>query len=234
MQPSGGDAPKDPKLAKMPQKAWWNPNQIMAVFTGVIAFAAILQVCIYKSQLDVMRIDQRAWLAVKYTPFSPPSLGARVPAPIYTINIGKTVAKDVKGWIYFRPVPIATAIDLNEYSKVEPSSLPGGEPIPAWCKFKTGVMFPNDPVLIPQIAIASTPVGRNIPEPRIWDQPLQDQWSRGEIYLALHGKFTYNDAAGISHWTTFCNTFVAANSGKSVSMDTSDLCIAFNTVDDNK
>ncbi len=211
-----------------------NANALMAIFTAVIAAATILQVCIYRSQLDEMRIDQRAWLAVKFTMFQPPSLNAKVPAPIFAIDIGKTVAKDVKGWIFVRPVPIATTIDLSEYTRVEPSSLPAGEPIPAWSKFTTGVIYPGDPVPLPRVVIASTPVGRNVPEPLTWDQPLQDQWSRGEIYLALHGKFTYNDAAGNSHWTTFCSIFIAANSGKNVSKDTWDRCISYNTVDDNK
>jgi hypothetical protein len=116
---------------------------------------------------------------------------------------------------------------------VEPSSLPTGEPIPAWAKFNTGVIFPTDMVPI-EAAIAKTPVGSKIPEPFIWDQPSQEQWLRGDTYLALHGKFTYYDAAGNFHWTTFCRTFIAPQSKKQVSKDTADRCIAFNTVDSNK
>lgn len=226
--------------ADMPPKtgvAEWiraNSNIVMAVFTGVIALATIVQVCIYSAQLDEMRVDQRAWLAVKFIPFSGPVVGSTVPAPLFVVNVGKTVAKDIRGWIFFRPVPIGTAIDLGEYKKVESSSLPTGEPIPAWSKFQTGVIFPGDPVFMLQAGIARTPVGRSTPEATIWDGPLQEQWVRGDVYLALHGKFTYTDAAGNPHWTTFCSTFVAPGSGKNVSSDTSDRCVSYNTVDNNK
>jgi hypothetical protein len=210
-----------------------NANPVIAAFTIVIAVIAGIQAFIYGSQLTWLRIDERAWVAVKFTPFYGPTVGSKVPAPMFTMNTGKTVAKDVEGWIFFRPVPIATTIDLSEYRRVEPSSLPSGEPIPAWTTFKTGVIFPNDQLPTPQVAIAKTPTGRDTPQAFTWDQSSQDQWLRGDIYLALHGKITYNDASGNSHWTTFCNVFMAPNTGKNVSKDTSDACVRYNTVDDN-
>ncbi len=209
-----------------------NANAVIAIFTIVIAVIAGIQACIYSSQLTWLRIDERAWPAVKFTPFYGPAVGSKVPAPIITMNTGKTVAKDIKGWVFFRPVPIATPIDLGDYRRAEASSLPSGEPLPAWTKFETGVIFPNDQLPTPQAAIAKTPAGRDKPEAFTWDQPSQDQWIRGDIYLALHGKITYTDAAGNPHWTTFCNIFMAAGTGKNVSKDTSDACTAFNTVDD--
>jgi hypothetical protein len=221
-----------PTKAQIAQGIRENANAVIAIFTIVIAAAAILQVFIYCSQLTWLRIDERAWLAVKFTPFYGPTVGSKVLAPMFTMNTGKTVAKNVEGWAFFRPVPIANRIDLSEYKKVEASSLPGGEPLPAWTKFWTGVVFPNDQLPTPQIAIAKTPVGSDNPMAFTWDQPSQDQWLRGEIYLALHGKITYNDAAGNAHWTTFCSIFMAAGTGKNVSKDTSDACVAFNTVDD--
>jgi hypothetical protein len=210
-----------------------NANVVIALFTIVIAVIAGMTGCIYNSQLNWIRIDERAWLAVKFTPFFGPTVGNKVPAPILTMNTGKTVAKDIKGWVFFRPVPIATTIDLSDYKKVEASSLPAGEPLPAWTKFWTGVVFPNDQLPMPQIAIAKTPVGRDSPEEFTWDQASQDQWTRGEIYLALHGKITYNDAIGNPHWTTFCATFMAPGTGKMVSRDTYDKCVGYNTVDND-
>lgn len=206
-------------------------NRIVAAFTVVIAFATILQWRIYKNQLDEMRIDQRAWFAVEFTAFPPPTTGAQVPVPLLAMNIGKTVAKNVDGWVFFRPVPISTAIDLTEPSTIKPSALPAGEPIPAWIKMETGVVYPNNPVSFPQVVMVRTPVLRNAPEPVIWDSQLQNQWTLGEIYLALHGKFSYDDAAGNPHWTTFCSTFVASGSGKNVSLDTGQRCAKFNAVD---
>ncbi|HXC42318.1 MAG TPA: hypothetical protein VNY51_02215 [Candidatus Dormibacteraeota bacterium] len=211
-----------------------NSNPFIAAFTLVIAVATIMQACIYHSQLQEMRIDQRAWLAVKFTAFASPVLNAKVPAPVVVMNIGKTVAKNLDGWIFFRPVPIGTTIDLTEPAALKPSSLPAGQPIPAWTKFGTGVIYPTDPVMLPQALMVNTPVGETIPRPLVWDQSLQDQWTRGDIYIALHGRFTYDDAAGNSHWTTFCSLWVAANSGKNVSMDTATLCNNYNTVDSTK
>jgi len=210
-----------------------NSNVIIALFTIIIALIAGIQACIYKSQLDWIAIDERAWLAVKFTPFGGPVVGNRLPAPILAVNVGKTVAKNIEGWVSFGPVPISVPLDLSDYKRVEPSSLPEGEPIPAWARFQTGVIFPNDPVPIPQIAFASTPAGKHIPEATMWDQARQDEWLRGDIYIALHGKFSYEDAAGNKHWTTFCNIFMAPGTGKNVSRDSFDRCIAYNTVDDN-
>lgn len=211
-----------------------NANAVIALFTVVIAVIAGIQACIYSAQIDWTRIDERAWLAIRFTPFDGPTVGARLPAPIVATNIGKTVAKNINGWIFFRPVPIGTTIDVSDYARVRPSSLPEGEPIPAWTTFKTGVMYPNDPVLIPHGVFARTPVGKTVPDAAIWDQALEDQWMKGDTYLALNGKFTYDDAAGDHHWTTFCNVFVAASSGKNISRDTSDRCVAYNSVDNNK
>jgi hypothetical protein len=211
-----------------------NANAVIAVFTCVIAAAAVIQVFIYSSQLDWLRVDERAWLAVKFTPFNGPAVNLKLPAPIIIGNTGKTVAKNIDGWILFRPVPIQTPLDLGEYKKVEKSSLPEGEPVPAWVHFGTGIIFPNDTIPIQQAAFASTPAGKDKPEAAIWDQGLQDKWVKGDIYLALHGKFTYEDAVGTRHWTTFCNVWVAAGTGKNISLDDSDRCNAYNTVDSNK
>jgi hypothetical protein len=211
-----------------------NANAVIAIFTIVIAGITGIQACIYSSQLDWLRIDERAWLAVKFTPFNGPIVGQKLPAPIVAMNVGRTVAKNIHGWVFFRPVPIGNPLDLSEYKRVEASSLPEGEPLPAWTKFDTGVIFPNDPIYLPQAAFASTAVGKASPEATTWDQARQDQWLRGDTYLALNGKVTYDDADGRHHWTTFCNIFLAPASGKNVSRDSADRCTAYNIVDDNK
>ena len=211
-----------------------NANSVIALFTIVIAVVAGIQACIYKSQLDWTRIEERAWLAVKFTPFNGPVVNATLPAPLVIGNTGKTVATKIKGWIFFRPVPIGATIDVSEFTKVSPSSLPEGEPIPAWTKFDTGVIFPNDSIPMLQPVFAKTPAGKRTPQPATWDQTLQDQWLRGDIYLALNGKVTYDDASGTHHWTTFCTFFMAPGTGKNVSIDTSDRCTSYNSVDNNK
>ena len=60
---------------------------------------------------------------------------------------------------------------------------------------------------------------------------MQQQFERGETYIDVHGKVTYSDAVGTSHWTQFCET-IASPESKPL-LDTSS-CVGYNTVDDNK
>src|SRR5579859_414618 len=85
-----------------------NANAVIAVFTIVIAVIAGIQACIYNSQLNWTKIVERPWIVVKFTPFSGPILNAKLPAPVLIANTGETVATNVEGWVFFRPVPIGT------------------------------------------------------------------------------------------------------------------------------
>jgi hypothetical protein len=231
-KPEGGI--QMPTRAGMSEWIRDNANAVIAVFTIVIAVIAFIQGLIYNAQLREMRIDQRAWVAVKFTPLAGPVVGQLVPAPIIVVNVGKTVAKNAKGWVFVRPVPISTTIDVSDPSTLKLSSVAPGEPIPAWTEYENGVLYPNDVGPIPGAAMVNTPVGARNPVPTKWDQTLQDKWNNGDIYLAIHGKLTYEDAAGRQHWTTFCFTYVAPTSGKSVSMDTANTCSSYMTVDGNE
>jgi hypothetical protein len=211
-----------------------NANPVIALFTIVIAAIAIIQAFIYKAQLDEMRIDQRAWVAAKFINLAGPTVGQILPAPLIVGNIGKTVAKNLDGWIYFRPVPISTTIDLSDPATLKPSSVASGEPIPAWTHYAAGVLYPNDIGPVVGAALVNTPTGKTSPVPTVWDGILQDKWDKGDIYLAIDGKITYEDAGGIKHWTTFCYTYTSPASGKFVSMDTVDACKSYMTVDGNK
>jgi len=69
-----------------------NANPIIAVFTIVIAVIASIQACIYKSQLDSMHLEQRAWVGISgvhlQVPYSPEHLGM----VIVLTNTGKLPA----------------------------------------------------------------------------------------------------------------------------------------------
>jgi hypothetical protein len=69
----------------------------MILFTGALTWTAVQQWRLMHGQLDVMRIDQRAWMAsvpgAGETPAYGPGYVLRVPVEI--TNIGKTAAREV-------------------------------------------------------------------------------------------------------------------------------------------
>src|ERR1700680_2810766 len=71
---------------------------VMALFTAALSLASIYQFIILNGQLDVMRKDQRAWIAaVPGTPETSPSgAGKLLMIPVDITNTGKTSARDVK------------------------------------------------------------------------------------------------------------------------------------------
>src|ERR1700690_209408 len=98
--------------------AWWNPNWIMAMFTGVIAAIGIVQASIYSSQLDVMRIDQRSWLGVKFVPMQP-ALNNYVSVQLLINTIGKTPIKDIRGEFTAKYLGASIPIDFRSREELQ-------------------------------------------------------------------------------------------------------------------
>lgn len=224
---------KHPKLAKIAEEArifvaWWTSNRIMAVFTVVIAAIGLLQVCIYKSQLDEMRIDQRAWLGIKPVTVQP-TLNSNLPSQFVINNIGKTTAKSITGEFTTRYLEASTPIDFRSQKELKATGIKWSESMPMWGAFSTGVLFPNDPIVIPFTAAEGNATN---PRPIQWDAALQGRYSRGEIYIETHGRFTYRDAAGNYHWTQFCN--IITSPGRGVSSEIGTACADYNNIDNNK
>ena len=211
---------------------WWNPQRVMALFTVVIAAVAVLQWSVYRAQLDQMRIDQRAWLEVKFTPFQPPIINSTVPAPFVVTNTGKTVAEKLIGWIYYRYEPMDRTIDTRDPSAISWSVIQEGGQEIAWVNIHGGVLGTNSPTTFSQAVMVISPRPKALPEPLAWTKALQAEWDNGEIYFALTGKLSYFDTAGYSHWTTFCATFTPPM--KTVSLQTAEACSQFNSMDTNK
>lgn len=225
---------KYPKLAKIANCArvffaWWTPNRIMALFTVIIAGIGTIQACIYSSQLDEMRIDQRAWLGVKFTPVQPTP---NIPFtwPLIINNSGKTPAKNIRAMVIIRYLPVATPIDFRTIEEMRAAGIKQIESTPLWMAFRTGVLFPNDPTTVSQFTYAQGMANKPVKD--IWDSTLQDQYAKGEIYIEMNGRFDYDDAAGNAHWTQICN--ILTFPGQTVPLETSKACVAHNNIDNNK
>jgi hypothetical protein len=198
---------------------------IIAFFTLVLACAAIYQFIIMDNQLKEMRIDQRPWLAVKLHDLPPLTIGQMILSPASAEDIGKSAAFDIRGWVFFRPVPIGEPIDLSD-----PATKQNGGVI--FSTSTTGVIYPNDPQPLPGHFVRM-PIEPNALEHVLWTQALQDQWTAGTVYLAFDGKLTYRDAAGNPHWTTFCQTWKNPITLPLLDDDTRTRCANFNGMDRN-
>src|SRR5262249_26089245 len=98
---------EQPKMTLAKQIGNWigvNSNPIIALFTIIIALIGGLQAYIYKLQLRVARVDQRAWVEPASSSTNGKAMNiqvnGRVALPIDVINIGKTVAQNVEAKIW--------------------------------------------------------------------------------------------------------------------------------------
>jgi hypothetical protein len=225
---------KYPKLAKIAGYtgvffSWWTSNRIMALFTVVIAGLGTIQARIYTSQLDEMRIDQRAWLGVKFV-LVQPVLNSPLTWPLIINNSGKTPAKNIRAMVIIRYLPFDSAIDFRTIEEIRAAGIKQIESTPLWMAFVTGVLFPNDPTTVNQFTYAQGMAGK--PQKDIWDSTLQDRYAKGEIYIEMNGRFDYDDAAGNAHWTQICN--IMTSPGQVIPLETSKACVAHSNIDDNK
>ena len=209
--------------------AWWTSNRIMALFTVIIAGIGIIQACIYASQLDEMRVDQRAWLGIKFVP-TQPTVNSPFTWPLIINNSGKTPAKNIRAMVIIRYLPVDTPIDFRTIQEIRAAGIEQIETTPLWMAFVTGVMFPNDPTTITQFTYAQGMA--NKPQKDIWDSNLQEQYAKGQIYIEMNGRFDYDDAAGNAHWTQICN--ITTSPGQVIPLEISKACVAHNNMDNNK
>jgi hypothetical protein len=207
---------------------WWTSNRIMALFTVVIGGIGIIQASIYSSQLDEMRIDQRAWLGIKFVP-AQPAPNSPFTWPLTFNNVGKTPAKNIRGMVIIRYLPVDSPIDLRTIEEMRAAGIKQVETTPLWMAFRTGVLFPND-LITNQFTYAQGMVGK--PQKNTWDSALQDRYAKGEIYIEMNGRFDYDDAAGNAHWTQICN--ITTSPGQVIPLETSKACVAHNSIDNNK
>jgi hypothetical protein len=242
VQPNPAEPQKDG--TKNPKKDWWDKAKPWVELTGVILLAIYtgFTIAMYfanketadaaksaadtaAGQLDEMRLDQRPWIIVKFTPMQP-SVNGKVFIPMVLNNTGKSPARNIDGNVAVRLHQMNEPIDFRN-----PAALAAaGIHHTLWTDFKYGVFAPNDITSIPQPALLEA--GTKYPQPMQWTQPMQDRYTHGETYIEAHGEITYDDAIGTRHWTKLCVIITAQNYGALANIGQS--CSMYNSVDDNK
>ncbi len=179
--------------------------------TAAIALVGFLQLCVFREQLRVQKIVERAWVNI-IPPANFPLDGAFIPVAMQIVNSGKTPAKEVQGDI------IATILRKGEAPNFDYGL---GHP---HNRIYTGVIFPNGPL---SSTIPIVRYGPMTPEVIVPTPELRQELASGQSFIIVHGKITYTDTFGVQHWTKFCTGMAAPL------IDFKD-CIRYNDVDDNK
>jgi hypothetical protein len=162
----------------------------IASFTVVLAAAAIYQFIIMGGQLDVMRKDQRAWIAVAQK--SGITIGVNI-APTVSLgftNTGKTPATNIAGNFYVEVVP------NGQNPQFEATTM--------HTTVVQGVILPNAPQEIQasrrRLAADTTDQGESDPLTNVEKSALDD----GKAWIAVHGTVSYRDIFHVRHWIKFC------------------------------
>jgi hypothetical protein len=189
---------------------------LLAIFTAVLAAAAIYQFVITDAQLTEMRKDERPWVKLTFDGFV-----AQANAPIggtfHIVNIGKTVAKNLLG-----------SFTIEKVQNGEQPTLDFGR---AWNGMSSGALFPNDPAvqfLTKQQAVHH-PSGDTY-EPDILNQADFDDFNNGKIFFVAYAYLPYSDFSHIQHWTKYCTFLLPA---QKTGTATARSCTDYNNVDDN-
>ena len=163
--------PKRPKrITKQAFRKWslW--------INGILAVAAIVAAIFYFCQLQIARLDQRAWVTVTIATLEKPVATSEKPlVKVNILNSDKTPALNVKvlGVVYL-------AAD-------EPGSVSFGDT----AKYPAAVIGPTATM---NVTLDRPPLGE--------DEVQAVQTNRNGIYA--HGEITYLDIFGAKHHTGFC------------------------------
>lgn len=143
----------------------------------------------FRATVEQFRLDQRAWVsAVGISP--PPSIGQPFDVTIRVRNTGKTFAKVFSVVNQVEPVLRGKHPDFSGEIGPEPKSI--------------SVLAPNSDYVITAHVPITTPSGI---VPTVTDDRLRDlkkELGDGELRIVVHGRITYLDVFGCSHWTTYC------------------------------
>ena len=180
-----------------------------------------------------MRIDQRAWLSVKPNLLAP-QVNGMVLAPTTVTNIGKTPAKNIHGWVFIQTLPRNNTIDFSNPTFTEAPRATPGQPLPVSIKFNVGVLIPGEPLTFNEVAMRQQSSAKSPVVPVPWTQTMQEQYDKGDFYLAVRAHFTYDDAAGNPHWTKICRISAAPGQAEVVPNDVSEKCMSWTSIDNNK
>jgi hypothetical protein len=160
----------------------------LAFFTAALVGIAVYQFIMMRGQLDVMRKDQRAWIAV--------TLKSEDYAPLLTANLsvknyGKTPASKIIGVFYIEVVPNGAKLKFDSdiiHDAFENKILMPDADLPETISRKAVQVFGNEPR------------GVNYPLTPEEKSSLDD----GSSWTAVHGFVTYDDIYGVRHFNKFC------------------------------
>jgi hypothetical protein len=217
-----------------PQKAWyrtlegWKKLLEIIAIPFAIAYAVVTFFQWRDSNNNFIR-DERAWVEIKWSPDNGDdpghshlavAPGSPASSPLKIMNIGKTAAKNISEADY---------VELRGFSDEVNLSCVDTPQICPHLTSTTGIMFPSTHIDV--VATRMT----NGREPRITTLEEANAWMKGQVYIAVFGKVTYDDVFGVNHWTKFCfwgNSDITPLNTISVSASRS--CTAYNAVDDNR
>ena len=146
-----------------------------------------------------MRIDERAWVELSLAD-DPPKFAIEANKPLIVKfnlkNMGRTVARDIRGFIVIEKLPI----DVAPTTDVD-------VPMSAF-NFRHSVLFPNGtPWTVPTYWVvadydhAPTMHQKNVTQADV------DDWNSDDFYFAVHGQIGYVDIFNVDHWQKFCHVF---------------------------
>jgi hypothetical protein len=185
----------DPNPSRWKRFAEWVKREssftdwCVAAFTCVLAFAAIYQFIIMGGQLDVMRKDQRAWIAIAQKSGTTIAVNTAPFTSISISNTGKTPATGMVGNFYVEVVPKGES--------------PHFEAQIMHTTMISNVVLPNAPQEV-------TVVRRMGVKPdEAADNPITENekasLNDGKAWIAVHGIVWYDDIFHRDrHWIKFC------------------------------
>ena len=159
------------------------------VAAGLLFLTVLIYFLQWRSQVQALKVEQRAWVGVPF-PLDFPSNGGFIPVVTQIKNTGKTPARHVE------VDAIATILDKGQE--------------PDLGNYEAG--HPHDhlyfPVIFPDtsfpLKLAVVRYGPKSSEPIVPDDQLRKDIEDGKRLLIFHGRVTYDDVLGVSHWTQFC------------------------------
>ena len=204
-------------------------NGLLALFTYFLWQAtnglwedAHKQLNAMQGQLDVMKAEQRPWLAVDLTATPLPNgKGLVIPfaekKPIVMplrITVTKSVAKAIDGKVWVEVLSRDETPHL-ESANWKPSQI------------TAGIFFPGAP--IDTVAIRMRYVLGN----KMQSDPMTHAEFQGVMegrsWIAVHGIVEYRDASDIPHWTKFCFPWTVRGG-----FYNQQSCAAYNAADQNR
>jgi hypothetical protein len=189
---------------------------LLALFTLVLAGAAIYQFVIMGGQLDTMRKDQRAWIVVTQKSGTTIAIDAAPSTSMTITNTGKTPASQIVGHFYVEVVPNGENPHF-EAQMIHTTMI-------------SGVVLPNAPQEITasrRRAKVNGTAGEGEGDPLTPDEKAS--LDAGKSWIAVHGIVWYDDVFHQHrHWIKFCfwSDLKPGNYG-------SRGCTAYNSIDDD-